>query len=231
MGADIASTLDFPIKINKPSPNDISLNTVNAVRAAKLRNDNQMLLFASIHGNDPIIIRNIVRYLNRKADFDGFALGSLMPIYANYSLLIDLILALRREVPTKIIHVYGLAGPIISQLLAFLGVDTMDSASFVISASKKSYVVPGSGRTYPLKSKNLKTDSSCNCPVCKRHTLESVLDNRELLSFHNLWITWKQMEQFKIALKENRLKEYMKELFVTNGWARMALRYALYKIR
>jgi 7-cyano-7-deazaguanine tRNA-ribosyltransferase len=245
VGADIASSLDFPVKLMyKPDNQDMTESVHNAIWASKNRNIQRMLLFASIHGNDPIVLRNIIRLLNKKGNFDGFAVGSLLPIYSNYSLLVDIIIAVRRELPHQPIHVYGLAGPVIAELLAFLGVDTMDSSSFVISAANKCYAVPGFRRIHvrdmllsstPASVSNSRTkqikSKICSCKICTNHSVFELATNRELLSFHNLWVVWSQLKKFTLAFEEHRLTEYINERYSKTPWARKAFRYATHKMR
>ncbi|MGI0016809.1 MAG: tRNA-guanine transglycosylase, partial [Nitrososphaera sp.] len=85
LGADVASTLDYPINIMSANGiNDISRSVENAIAASKRRRNQKMLLFASIHGSDPLVIRNVIRYLDNKGDFDGFAIGSMMRAFSSF---------------------------------------------------------------------------------------------------------------------------------------------------
>ena len=231
IGADIASTLDYPINCKPLSGNYDILRTINNAKlAASLRKDSEMLLFASIHGYDPLIIRNIIRHLKKHGGFDGFAIGSLMPRYSNYRFLVDLILAARLEAGDTPIHIYGLGSPLITHLLIYLGVDSFDSSYFIVAAGKRSYAVPGFGR---IEFKNLHKylpKIHCQCPICKVKTLQEIRKSRELLAFHNLWVLWNEIDCIKTAIKENRLEEYLEDRLSTK-WAKKAFEYAKRRVR
>jgi len=232
IGADIASTLDYPIKCKVLSDNYNVIRTVNnAKTAANLRKDTEMLLYASIQGYDPAVIRNVIRHLKRHGGFDGFAIGGLMPKYSNYKLLVDLILAAKLEAKEMPIHVYGLGSPLITHLLIYLGVDSFDSSYFVVASGNKNYAIPGFGR---VKIKDLHKYSSeikCQCPICKTTSIQELIKSRELLTFHNLWTLWNEIEQDKVAIKEDRFEEYLEERFSKAKWARKAFRYAKHRVR
>jgi len=230
IGVDIASTLDYPIQCKALSQNSNIARTIkNAKLALSLRKDSKMLLFASINGYDPIVIRNAVRYLKKNGNFDGFAVGSLMPRYSNYRLLVDLILATKLEAGETPLHVYGLGSPIITHLLIYLGVDTFDSSYFVVASGKRNYSIPGYGRT---EIRDLHSESApCQCPICQKHSLAELRKSRELLTLHNLWALWNEIEQMKTAVRERRVEEHLDIRFRKAKWAKKAFEYAKRRIR
>ncbi|MCW4005290.1 MAG: tRNA-guanine transglycosylase [Candidatus Bathyarchaeota archaeon] len=227
MGADIASTLDFPIQCKALTENEKIARTVkNAKLALSLRKDPAMLLYASINGYDPIVLRNVIRNLKRYGDFDGYAIGSLMPRYSNYRSLVDFILAVKLEAGEKPVHVYGLGSPLVTHLLIYLGVDSFDSSFFVVASGNRNYSLPGYGRKEFRDLHDYSDSSPCNCPICQKHTLTELRKSRELLTFHNLWILWDEIEQTKTAIKENRVEEYLTYRFRNAKWAKKAFEYA-----
>ena len=232
IGADIASTLDYPISCKALSENYNIIRTVNnAKMAASLRKDSEMLLFASIHGYDPTVIRNVIKHLKKHGRFDGFAIGSLMPKYSNYSLLVDLILAAKLEAREMPIHVYGLGSPLVTHLLIYLGVDSFDSSYFVVAAGKRNYAIPGFGRIEFKDLHKYSSEIKCQCPICKTTPIQELRKSRDLLTFHNLWTLWNEIDQVKIAIKENRLEKYLEERLSRAKWAKKALEYAKRRVR
>jgi len=229
MGTDIASTLDYPIQCKAISEN---INVVRTVRNAKLalslRKDPRMLLFASVNGYDPVVLRNAVKHLKNHGDFDGFAIGSLMPRYSNYRLLVDFILAVKLEAGETPVHVYGLGSPLVTHLLIYLGVDSFDSSYFVVASGNRNYSIPGYGRT---KFRDLHDFdyAPCRCPVCQKHSLIELRKSRELLTFHNLWTLWDEIEQTKTAIREGRLEEHLSFRFRKSKWAKKAFEYAKHR--
>ena len=91
-GADIASTLDYPLKIrsDRAIPEKILKSVENAKKVRKEESNDGMLLYASTHGDDPLVIRNVLRHLAKCKGFDGYAVGSLQPIRSDFSLIIDM---------------------------------------------------------------------------------------------------------------------------------------------
>ncbi len=231
MGADIASTLDYPIQCKALSENSNIIRTIkNAKLALSLRKDSKMLLFASINGYDPEILRNSIRHLKKHGAFDGFAIGSLMPRYSNYRLLVDLILAAKLEAGETPLHIYGLGGPLVTQVLIYLGVDSFDSSFFVIASGKRNYSIPGYGR---VEFKDLQKYQfvQCQCPICQKHSLQELRKSRTLLTLHNLWTLWNEMEQTKTAIREGRTEEHLTARFRKAKWAKKALEYAKHRVR
>jgi len=226
VGADIASTLDHPINLDKDNLKNLSISksVLNAKTALHIRKDKDMLLFASIHGYDPLIIRNVIRHLNRHGEFDGFAIGSLMRHFYSYRKIIDLVVATKRETKNKPLHVYGLSGILVMPLLIYLGVDSTDSSVFVIAAGKRDYIVPGFRRVSIHRLKEVK--EVCKCPICSSHPIKQIVTDRKYLSLHNLWVLWFELQQIKCAIREKELENYLEERFTRTPWAKSAFEYA-----
>lgn len=232
IGAEIGSTLDYPINITHDAHDDsVAKSVKNAILASRLRRDDRMLLFASVHGSDPVIIRNVIQHLRNKGNFDGYAVGSLMPSFYSFELLVDIIAAARREIPDKPLHVYGLAGPVLAELLAYLGVDSMDSSFFMMAAANREYLTPTYIGRVPAKKIGELKEWTCNCKICKRYEASEIATSRQLLSQHNLWVAWSQLKEFKLSLIENRIEERIKMRFGKMPWGRKAFEYAKHRSR
>jgi len=232
MGADIASTLDYPINCKTLTENNNILRTVNnAKMASSLKRNSEMLLFASINGYDPVVVRNVIKHLKKHGGFDGFALGSLMPKYGNYSFLVDIILAAKLEADDIPIHVYGLGSPLITHLLIYLGVDSFDSSFFIVASGKRNYAIPGFGRIEFKELHKYAAQLNCQCPICKTIPLSEIRKSRNLITLHNLWTLWNEIDQAKIAIKENRVEEYIATRLSKAKWAKRAFEYAKRRVR
>lgn len=230
LGVDIATTLDYPIQCEALLENTNIIRTINNAKLAySAKKDAEMLLYASINGYDPIVIKNSIRHLKKHCNFDGFAIGSLMPRFSNHRLIIDTILAAKLEAGDIPIHVYGLGSPIIIHLLVYLGVDSFDSSNFVVASGKRNYFIPGYKRAYLQQLDNYEFEK-CNCPICAKHTLEELRKSRELLTFHNIWTLWHEIDQIKLAIKEGRFEEHLNFRFRKAKWALKAMEYAKRKI-
>jgi len=226
INCDIASTLDYPISLkNTFSNHNIMKSIENAKKAFLARTDPDMLLYASIHGYDPVILRNVIRHLEKCGDFDGYAIGSLMKGYSNYRLLIDLIITVKREIGDKSLHVYGLSGSVVIPLLCYLGVDSVDSSSYIIAAANKMYIIPKKNRANVHHiAKEL--SEVCPCKICQNNSKEDIISSRELLSFHNIWALNNELQGVKKAMTHEKLESYLRTRFSNNLWAKNALKYA-----
>ena len=134
--ADIAFTLDFPI------PPDLDteeaelrheLTIVNALWAAENRRRSEMCLFACLQGWDVDSFRDCARaYVGR--DFDGVALGGMVPRSRDRNFVLACVEAVRAELPEIPLHVFGLGHPKFLADLFAAGVDSVDSSSYVKAA-------------------------------------------------------------------------------------------------
>ncbi len=143
-----------------------------------------------------------------------FALGSPTTLLENYMLdkLVDMIYTVRSTIPSSYpLHLFGAGHPIIIPLVIALGVDFMDSASYILYAEDLRYMTRRS--TYKLK--ELKY-FPCECPVCSRYSPEEVMkmpknDRIRMLALHNLYTIAKEIRETKQAIREGRLWEYIEE--------------------
>lgn len=235
IGADIASTLDSPVlhedNISNQSHADSINNTIqNALVSLKYREREDMHLFAVIHGNEVKIMKNMVDYLKRKGDFDGFAIGGLIFKRSNYRNLIDLIIAIRKRVGDKPLHVFGLGGPTMIPLLTYLGVDSFDSSSFLSAGSNRVYFSPEKS-SVEFREMEKTSILPCVCPVCSKNSFEQVRSERKLIGMHNLWMIALELRKLKIHIQEEDLESYLDYRFMNNPQIKIAFQYAKGKVR
>jgi tRNA-guanine family transglycosylase len=131
--ADVAFTLDFPIP---PSMDSLEarrrnkLTIANAQWALENRRRKDMLLFACVQGSDLKSYRACASEYS-KLGFDGIAIGGLVPRVSNFEGLLAIVDAVRKAVPEKPIHVFGLGKPEIVEALFQRGVQSVDSSAYV----------------------------------------------------------------------------------------------------
>ena len=232
LGADIASTLDFPFNMNQ-DPNlhkKIVKSIRNAIQAGREVTNDGMLLYASAHGDDPLVLKNVLRYFSNYDFFDGYAIGSLVPIRNDYRRVIDIVAAARSVIRDRPIHVFGLGGFLTIPLLAYLGVDSSDSTSFIICGGKRRYFVPGY-REISMANLEVYGELPCSCPVCSSNEFEKVRGNRSLIALHNLWALWRELKMVRYAISEGRLERYLENRYVETPVMRSAFEYAKMKRR
>lgn len=230
--ADILGTVDLPIsKENWDAENQrrIEQSIQYALEASDLHDDDGFLI-ASVHGHDPGTIRNSIRYLEKRGDFDGYALGSLVPIRTNYKKVTKLILA-ARQATNKHLHVYGLGGIVYQPLLLYLGVDSFDSTAFVRSAGNRNYLLPGFGGTELRNIEDLE-HLPCPCPVCATRTFEEIRSERRLLVKHNLWSLTIELRRFRYVFSsETEIEDYLDLRFQGNEVTERAYKQAKQQVR
>jgi tRNA-guanine family transglycosylase len=230
--ADILGTVDVPLsRENRERENDrrAEENIQRALSASDSHNGDG-LLFASVHGYDPETIQNGIRYLEKNGEFDGYALGSLVPIRTDYEKVTKLILAARRTTD-KHLHAYGLGGLVYQPLLLYCGVDSFDSSAFIRSAGNRNYLIPGFGGEELRHIKDLEY-LPCACPVCKDRTLDDVRKDRDALVKHNLWALALELRRFRYMVEAGEdVESYLDLRFRGNEVTARAYKLAKQQVR
>jgi len=245
-GGDIIATLDYPLPPNlehREAQDRMEKSLNNAIDAAlQIQSNSQYkpFLYVATHGQDR---KSIGRYVKKVFDrfqeegledyLFGLAVGSLVPLRGGhkYSTIIELILGLQENIPEPIknkipIHVFGITGTLIP-ILAYLGVDSFDSSSYVQEARGLSYIDSTTGKS---KSILVMNELNCNCRVCQHsnlsHIQETLTSNiRGIpdrhgnykskyygdIALHNLEMDFKILEKTKNAIKADVLDTYLIE--------------------
>lgn len=135
--ADVAFTLDFPIPpgLNpEEAKRRFDLTIRNAHWALENRRRQDLPLYACIQAWDAESARAAARsYVSY--DFDGIAVGGLVPRARDRKLVRSILTTVREEIPNKPIHVFGLGSPEILKEIFDLGLDSADSSSYVKKAA------------------------------------------------------------------------------------------------
>lgn len=235
MGADIAATLDFPIS---PDLNQYKIRKLidASVENAKYALENKpqnMKIYAAVHGHDPNDITYCLKEI--KDGFDGYAIGSLVPIKNNYKKLIDIVLSVKPQIPEgKPLHVFGITGSVIP-ILAYLGVDSFDSATYIHQARYGNYTLPGLQSTKISKSMKL----TCCCPVCKDGDIKKFLNKNNVTAsktasnyaLHNYYVYKKEITNIQTAINEENLEAYIVKSYNKKPQLMKAFEYAKNKFK
>lgn len=131
--ADVAFTLDFPI----PPAMELAeaerrqrLTIANARWAIHNRRKKDMLLYACVQGWSVVSYADCARaYLEE--NFDGIAIGGLVPRCGNVSEILAIVNAVRKVVPSHPVHVFGIGNPDLVKVLFSQGVQSVDSSSYI----------------------------------------------------------------------------------------------------
>jgi len=154
-----------------------------------------------------------------------YAVGSPTRLLEEYKLedIIDMIATVRMHTPLNVpIHLFGAGHPLIIPFAVALGVDLMDSASYILYARDNRYMTRRG--TYRLEELEY---FPCSCPVCSRYEPRDLLEmdrnmRVSLLAEHNLYVIMEELKAVKQAIKEKRLWEYLEEVSMRHHAARRA---------
>jgi helicase len=144
--ADIAFTLDFPIPPGlelSESERRQRYTISNAIWALANRRRKEMNLYACIQSWDAQSAAFCAKKL-AKYPFDGFAIGGLVPRARDWELVSSIVEAVRQEIGDRPLHVFGLGKPTTTTKLFEMGVDSVDSSSYVkLAADGRLWENPG----------------------------------------------------------------------------------------
>jgi tRNA-guanine family transglycosylase len=145
--ADIAFTLDFPISPKKDPSEAVrrqELTIANALWALNNRRRGAGLpLFACIQAWDEKSAGRCAAALAAHS-FSGFAIGGLVPRARDIQLVEGMIEAVQGEIGDRPLHIFGLGKPDLVSRLFELGVDSVDSSSYVkLAADGRLWENPG----------------------------------------------------------------------------------------
>jgi helicase len=131
--ADVAFTLDFPISPNaekSEARRRQKLTIDNALWALSNRRRRDLPLFASVQGWDVDSFRACAQAYAGK-EFDGIAIGGLVPRSKDKELVLSITRAVRDEIGDRPLHIFGLGHPDLLTNLYDAGATSVDSSSYV----------------------------------------------------------------------------------------------------
>ncbi len=189
-GGDIVATLDYPLppglaasEAKERSRKSIE-NAIVAACTLSKSNEYRPFLFIAAHGQDRAGMEHYIRSTLRRLHKErvdrypfGFAVGSLVPLRGSkkYTSIIEILRGLCGAIPDDMrdripIHVFGITGNLVP-ILAYLGVDSFDSSTYVQEARSLGYIDPNTGRTVPA----LELDHlTCECRICRHLNLDNL---------------------------------------------------------
>jgi tRNA-guanine family transglycosylase len=143
--ADIAFTLDFPIppKTNlAEAERRQRLTIANAIWTLRNRRRQDLRLFACIQAWDEHSAAQCTVELAAHP-FDGFAIGGLVPRVREWDVVAEIVSNVQQHIDERPLHVLGLGKPETTARLFEIGVDSVDSSSYVkLAADGKLWSTP-----------------------------------------------------------------------------------------
>lgn len=131
--ADVAFTLDFPIPVAlalSEAKRRQKLTIANAIWAIENRRRRDLAIYACVQAWDVKSAKACAK-VYAKSGFDGIAIGGLVPRARDRDLVFAMVQAVREEIGDLPLHVLGLGNPEIVFQLYKIGVDSVDSSSYV----------------------------------------------------------------------------------------------------
>ncbi len=184
-GGEIIASLDYPLPPGlerSEAEERMNLSLENAYRAATLlaAKAQPPFLYVCCHGQSQSDIENYVKQV-----FDrlvgvlpsfGLAVGSLVPLRGKQdAAVLERISGVQKGIPESEryhtpIHAFGVSGEL-TPILAYMGVDSFDSTSYIQAARGLSYADPLT-RT---KRKLMELDElTCTCRICREVSLDEM---------------------------------------------------------
>lgn len=211
---------DIPIPLDKPTgygldyeraKEYVTITLKNAQETLSVVGDTDAIWVGPIQGAEHY---DLVEHSARSLDVMGFklmALGSpveLMEAY-EFATLARIIVAAKKVIPAKPVHLFGAGHPLTIPLAVALGCDMFDSASYMLYAKDGRYMTPsGTVRLDEL------VYLSCQCPICSSQSLRELRGMRTdecvvEVAKHNLHVLKAEVDAVKQAIMDGRLWEYV----------------------
>jgi 7-cyano-7-deazaguanine tRNA-ribosyltransferase len=224
---NLVTTLDHPVDLTKvwAHRERMVCSTRNAEMVRGKSRADRFVLLASVHGATTDELQNAILRLERLGIFDGYAVGSALTLSSDYFRLMRLVLAARIAAGTKHLHVYGTAGQSLHLLMFFLGVDTVDSQGFLLSAGNGKFFM-ADGEIYRRKSRE---KVSCYCRFCRGRSPATM--PRERIAYHNFEQIQNDLTIAHSAIRKGWYREFLKSRFRALPQHRRALTFATSLLR
>ncbi len=207
IGSDIGSFLDIPTlpDVYKPrATEELDLTLKRSMEAV----DAGFVVNAGIQGSTHLDLREKAAKEIGK-NFGLCAIGGIVKLMEDYRFadLVDVIATVKKNIPTnRPVHAFGLGHPMIFPLAAALGCDLFDSAAYALYAKDMRYMTEDGTK----RLENLDY-LPCSCPICSKYGRELKELSREEkiknLAAHNLYVTFRELNRVKQAIKEGSLWE------------------------
>ncbi len=147
-----------------------------------------------------------------KYPFQIYGLGSPTPLLERYMFdhMLSMVILVKRDLPSdKPLHLFGAGHPIVFPLIVACGVDSFDSAAYILYAKNGRYMT----RDGSIKIAEMEY-FPCSCRQCTQFTPKEVCDMEkvtqiQILAEHNLWVCLQEVRRVKEAIWEGRLWELM----------------------
>jgi len=233
---------DYGVVLDHPLGSNLTTSERKRRQLRTLRNTRHMVesrsssdpeLIPVIHGHTSHSIKWYVQELQEIDDFDIYGIGSLVPSAFNtrgvggiYN-VIEILCQVRKLLPEKKIHVFGIGSAITMHLMFYAGADSVDSSSWRSKAAFGAIQLAGIGDRYITSNKKHKKYlnlsrkeerilDSCACPACRHHSLGNMRKNFQLRALHNAWVFQNEIKKVRKLIRQNRYENYVEKVLKRN---------------
>ncbi|MBI4362406.1 MAG: tRNA guanosine(15) transglycosylase TgtA [Euryarchaeota archaeon] len=208
IGSDLAVPLDVPTgpeATHEEAERDLGVTRGRLQEALAIRR--RTLLVAPVQGALHLDLRERSAREARDTGAPVAAIGGVVPLLDSYRYedLVEVVLASRRGLSRAMpVHLFGAGHPITMPLMAALGCDLFDSASYALYARDGRYITPRG----TLRARDL-PESPCPCPACQRAAPREM--DEAGLAAHNLHVTLASMSEIRNAIREGALWDLVEQ--------------------
>jgi len=209
-------------------------------------------------GFDFQTIDKVVDRLHRLEEKHGITfpvvgVGSLEPITSWYvrnlnyktSLFTSVTAYIRRKLPDRHLHAFGVSSPMYISLLSYLGYDSFEAISWIQNGRRFKVFNPTTGiegftrrgrehgeETSSGESEGVAAEinwdelAGCGCPVCEAQNHDPELvktvyqaDGDQAFAaraVHNAWVCQQKMEDIRQAIRDDELREHVQDVVLGN---------------
>jgi 7-cyano-7-deazaguanine tRNA-ribosyltransferase len=208
-GSDIGTILDIfsePGHKKDEATRAVEENLIRSREAVDIRGG--MALAGPIQGGAYQDLRERCGAEMSKLDFEIHPVGGIVPLMETYrfSDLVHAVASAKKGLtPARPVHAFGAGHPMVFPLLALLGCDMFDSASYAKFAADGRMLFPDGTRDLKWMK-----EFPCECPVCSSHTPSDVSaseDKVRLLAEHNLHVSFGELRRVREAIRSGTLWE------------------------
>lgn len=191
------------------------------------------VLVPVVHASSPQSAAWYLRKLLGIADFQVVGVGGLVPAIFNMKgglethRAISTLFYVRRALPDKILHVFGIGSTLSMHLMFYAGVDSVDSSAWRRKAAYGAIQLPGIGDRYitprrrhkkylDLSPEERRVLEGCGCPACREHGLERLRQSFTARAIHNAWVYQSEASLARKLVKSGEYEKYVEEVLGKN---------------
>ncbi len=230
LGSDIAVIADIPTKDTAPYEEAL-MSVEETIKRAEftdklIEGDERVWVLPIQGGVYYDLVRRSAEAAWKFRNYSMYAIGSPVTVMEKYEMwkVAEMVATAKTILPLdKPVHLFGGGHPMIIPIMVALGIDSFDSASYILYAREGRYMTEHG--TYRIEDLDY---LPCECEVCSRYTprelMEMPRDEREyLLAVHNLHVIMREIKRVKTAIREGRLWELVEERARTHPAMRESL--------